>query len=70
MNLFESLQEEGEYIGKKEFLIRALENKFSQSLSDDIKDKIEETDKDGIDTLIDNIFEIESPEAIRNILEK
>ncbi|SDM50327.1 Rpn family recombination-promoting nuclease/putative transposase [Halarsenatibacter silvermanii] len=64
MKLKEQFVEEG----KKEILVRMLKNKFSKPLPEDIKEKIDLADEDKVLEISDQLFEINSFEEIRNLL--
>ncbi|SDM49488.1 Rpn family recombination-promoting nuclease/putative transposase [Halarsenatibacter silvermanii] len=68
MQLKEQFVEEGKDRGKKELLVRMLKNKFSQPLPEDVKEKINSADEDKVLEISDQLFEIDSYEEIRNLL--
>lgn len=65
MSLYDTIQEEG----IKLTLLELLKIKFSEPLPEEIKKMIEEADRDTLSELRDKIFEIETLDDVRKILE-
>jgi len=70
MSLYDTIQEEGKDLGKKEAIITLLRDKFSQPLPDDLKAKIEEANRHIVETLLEKYSEIKSLDDVRDIFEE
>lgn len=72
MKLKEEFVKEGKEVGKKEgkkeTLIQLLEKKLETPLPKDIMKKLDAADEEQLEKLIDNIFEIDSYEEVKNTL--
>ena len=68
MSLYDTIQEEGKDQGIKLTLLELLKIKFSEPIPEEIKEKIEEADRDTLSKLRDKIFEIESLDDVRELL--
>ena len=65
MSLYDTIQEEG----IKLTLLEQLKIKFSEPLPEEIEKMIEEADRDTLSELRDKIFDIETLDDVRKILE-
>ena len=70
MNLYDSIKEKGKYLGKIEFLKVQLKNKLSRPLPPDIDTKLESIAPETLEKLLDEIFEIESFDDVRDIIDE
>ena len=68
MSLYDTIQEEGKDQGIKLTLLEQLKIKFSEPIPEEIKEKIEEADRDTLSKLRDKMFEIESLDDVRELL--
>lgn len=69
MAFVEEIMQEGEEKGKVKTVKKLLNNKFSQAIPDDIDIKLDSADEEKIETIIEMIFEIESYDDVREILD-
>ena len=69
MSFVEEIMKEGEEKGKFSAIRKQLNKKFSKPIPDDIDAKLDSADEEKIETIIEMIFEIESYDDVREILD-